>query len=69
MIVHAIENGDVEHLDDILKIVRATGALDVARASAMAEANRAIEAARQLPDNPFRSAMVQLAAALQDRRS
>lgn len=69
MIIHAIENGDVEHLDDILKIVRATGALDVARASAMAEANRAIEAARQLPDNPFRSAMVQLAAALQDRRS
>lgn len=69
MIIHAIEHGDIEHLDDILAIVRTTGALEVARGSALTEANRAIEATRQLPDNPFRTGMVQLASALQDRRT
>ena len=63
------QQGDLEHLDDILKIVRETGALDLARASAMAEANRAIEAARQLPCNAYQEGRVQLAAALQERRS
>ncbi len=67
-IVSAIENGELEHLDDILTIVRDTGALDAARTSARAEAQRAIDAAQLLPANPYRAGMLQLAAALQERR-
>lgn len=69
MIIQAIEQGSTDHLDDILAIVRATGALDAARASAMAEAQRAIDAAQALPDNEYRASLLQLAAALQERRS
>lgn len=69
MLVSAIENGEVEHLDEILAIVRDTGALEVAKASAQAEAQRAIDAAMQLPDNIHRAGMLQLAASLQERRS
>lgn len=69
LITQSIEKGDVEHLDAILEIVRATGALEAARTSASAEAQRAIEAALRLPDNPYRTGMLQLAAALQERRS
>ena len=69
LIVAAIENGELEHLDQILTIVRETGALEAARASAMTEVQRAIDAATQLPANPYRAGMLQLAAALQERRS
>lgn len=69
LIRQAIEHGDVANLDEILSIVRQTGALDTARQSAMAEAQRAIDAARQLPANPYREALLQLAAGLQERRS
>lgn len=69
LIRHAIEHGDVANLDEILSIIRQTGALDTARQSAMSEAQRAIDAARQLPANPYREALLQLAAGLQERRS
>lgn len=65
----AIIEGDVEHMDAIQNIIRETGALEAARSSAMAEARRAMEAARMLPDNPYRSALLQLAADLLERRS
>ncbi|MCU0925384.1 MAG: polyprenyl synthetase family protein [Hydrogenophaga sp.] len=66
---HAIENGDLRQLEDILMIVRETGALEMARQSALVEAQRAIEAARQLPVNRYSEALLQLAAGLQERRS
>lgn len=66
---HAIENGDLRQLEDILTIVRETGALETARQSALLEAQRAIEAARQLPVNRYSEALLQLAAGLQERRS
>lgn len=69
LIRHAIEHGDAANLNEILDIVRQTGALDTARQSAMAEAQRAIDAARQLPANPYREALLQLATGLQERRS
>lgn len=69
LITSAIENGELEHLEQILCIVRETGALEAARASALAEAQRAIDAAQTLPENAYREGMLQLAAALQDRRS
>jgi len=69
LIRQAIEGGDLAHLDDIQSIIRQTGALDLARDSAMSEAQRAIDAARQLPLNRYSEALLQLAAGLQERRS
>lgn len=65
----AIESGEVAHLDAILDIIQETGALEAARASACAEAQRAIDAARQLPANPYSEALLQLATGLLERRS
>lgn len=65
----AIVEGDIEHMNDILEVIRDTGALEAARRSAMAEARRAMEAAQTLPPNVYRSALLQLAADLLERRS
>ena len=65
----AIVNGDIAHMDDILQIIRDTGALEMARASATSEAHRAIAAAEKLPSNAYRTALLQLAADLLERRS
>jgi octaprenyl-diphosphate synthase len=66
---HAIEHGATEELDDVIRIVQATGALDVARDAASAEAKRAMSAAAQLPTNEHAQALVQLAASLLQRRN
>ena len=66
---NAIVEGDVDHMEDILQIIRQTGALDMARASAFSEARRAMAAAETLPSNKYRSALLQLAADLLERRS
>ena len=65
----AIEQGEVEQLDDIQSIIRETGALTMARRSARDEAQRAMDAAKQLPVNRYSEALLQLAAELQERRS
>ena len=65
----AIVEGDIEHMSDILEVIRDTGALEAARFSAMNEARRAMEAAQTLPANSYRSALLQLAADLLERRS
>ena len=65
----AIENGDVTAIDAVVEIVRATGALDVARKAASDEAARAIAAAGLLPDGPHKTCLIQLAAQLLDRQS
>ena len=69
LIRSAIENGNTEHLDEILEVVRACGGLAMAREAAEREALRAVEAARALPANSHAEALVQLAAALLERRS
>jgi octaprenyl-diphosphate synthase len=69
LLQNAIVEGDFEHMDDILQIIRDTGALAITRASASAEALRAINAAQTLPANQYRSALLQLAADLLERRS
>ncbi|MGE4241978.1 polyprenyl synthetase family protein [Ramlibacter sp.] len=66
---HAIETGAVGELDQIVRIVRETGSLDVARDAAAAEAQRAIAAARRLPPNAFTEGLLQLAASLLQRRN
>ena len=65
----AIETGSVDQLAEIVRIVRATGALDATRAAAASEAQRAIDAAMQLPANAHREAMVTLASQLLSRRT
>ncbi len=65
----AIETGNVDQLADIVDIVRTTGALQATRAAAASEAQRAIDAAMQLPANAHREAMVTLASQLLTRRA
>ncbi len=69
LIREAIEHGQLEHLPAIQSIIVSTGALEAARQAAQAEARRALEAAKSLPANEHQSALLQLAAALLERRS
>jgi len=64
----AVETGALDALDAIVAIVRDTGALQVAHAAAAAEAQRAIDAARSLPENDHAGGLIQLAASLLQRR-
>ncbi len=64
----AIEQGSVDGLDAIVDIVRETGALDVARRAAAAEAQRAIDCLALLPRNAYSEGLLQLASSLLDRR-
>jgi octaprenyl-diphosphate synthase len=69
LIRSAIENGTVSQLDNVITIVRRTGALEISRQAAAKEAGRAIEAARSLPAGPHADSLIQLAAQLLDRQS
>jgi octaprenyl-diphosphate synthase len=65
----AIEEGSTDQLDEILAIVKETGALEVARAAAEAEARRAMSATNQLPQNAYSAGLLKLASELLDRRT
>lgn len=65
----AIQNGDTDHLARIGKIVHATGALDATHQLAAEHAQRAVQAARELPDNPYTESLINLASQLLERRS
>jgi len=69
LIKSAIETGDVTLIDEVVRIVKNTGAIEVARQAANGEAQRAIAAARHLPDNAHTSCLLQLAAQLLERQS
>jgi len=69
LIKTAIETGGVAMLDQVIDIVKTTGALDVAHLAATQEAQRAITAARQLPAGPHTECLLQLAAQLLERQS
>ena len=62
LIRHAIEHGEVERLNDIVDIVRRTGALDATRAVARAEADRARAAIDLLPASIWREALLEFCA-------
>jgi octaprenyl-diphosphate synthase len=63
----AIETGDLSMLEAVVAIVHKTGALEVAKASARGEAERAIQAAKQLPANDYSACLVNLATQLLER--
>lgn len=67
-IERAIEQGDVGMLDQVVRIVHETGALQVARLAAAAEARRAISEASRLPETPHAKCLIQLAAQLLERQ-
>ena len=64
----AIETGGVAMLEQVIHIVKSTGALEVARKAASLEAQRAVTAAQQLPAGPHTQCLIQLAAQLLDRQ-
>jgi octaprenyl-diphosphate synthase len=61
LIQNAIENGSVSELDEVIRIVRHTGSLEVARQAAALEAERAMSEARRLPAGPYTDSLLQLA--------
>jgi octaprenyl-diphosphate synthase len=67
IIKSAIESGDVHLLDEVVRIVKNTGALEVTRQAAGAEAVRAISAAKRLPSTPYSASMISLASDLLGR--
>ena len=69
LVRQAIEQGSEDQLAAVIEIVHSTGALDVARQAAGAEAARAVAAAQQLPAGPHASCLIELAAALLQRQS
>ncbi len=62
LIQSAIENGSVTELEAVIRIVRQTGSLDVARHAAALEAERAMAQARRLPAGVYVNSLLQLAA-------
>jgi octaprenyl-diphosphate synthase len=64
----AIETGGLVMLDQVISIVRRTGALEIARLAATQEAQRAIEAVQKLPKSPYSACLIELAAQLLDRQ-
>jgi octaprenyl-diphosphate synthase len=65
----AVESGAVSQLERIVAIVKETGALQVTRDAAAAEAQRAVDAASRLPNNAYSQGLLQLAAQLLARRN
>ena len=64
LIKTAIETGSVAMLDQVVAIVKSTGALDVSREAAAQEARRAMAAAQRLPANPYSACLIELAGQL-----
>lgn len=69
LIKTAIETGTISMLDQVVDIVKTTGALDFSRRAAAQEAQRAVAAAGRLPQGPHAACLVQLASQLLDRDS
>ena len=61
LVRHAIESGAVGELSAVLEAIRASGALDYARAQAQAESRTACAALAVLPDSKERDYLLQLA--------
>ena len=67
LIKTAIETGSVAMLDQVVAIVKSTGALDVSREAAAQEARRAMAAAQRLPVNAHSACLIELAGQLLGR--
>ena len=65
----AIEHGEIARLDEVIEVVRATGALEATREAARAEADKACEALDLLPATAYREALLDLSARSVERSS
>jgi octaprenyl-diphosphate synthase len=69
LIRHAIEQGEVERLGEIVQIVRRTGAIDATREAARREADHAREQLAALPDSDAKKALLELCLRSVERSS
>jgi octaprenyl-diphosphate synthase len=69
LIRQAIEHGEVERLDEIIQIVRRTGALEATRQAARDEAQRAQQHISLLPSSQFKDALLTLSVLAVDRNT
>ena len=67
LLVDAIEGESCDELDEVIELIRSTGAISAARKAANHEAQLAISAASSLPESAAKSALIHLAASLQER--
>jgi len=65
----AIEHGEVARLDEVIAIVRATGALEATREAARAEADKARQVLEHLPATKYRDALLDLSVRSVERSS
>jgi octaprenyl-diphosphate synthase len=66
---HAIEEGELEKLQEIVDIVRSTGALESTREAARAEARHASECLKLLPRNRWTESLLEFAIQSVERHS
>ena len=69
LIRQAIEHGEVERLDEIIQIVRRTGALEATRQAARDEAQRAQQHISALTPSQFKDALLTLSVLAVDRNA
>ncbi|WP_431048693.1 polyprenyl synthetase family protein [Roseateles sp. L2-2] len=69
LIRHAIEHGEVERLQDIVEIVRRTGALEATREAARAEVAQARQHLSALPLSKWKESLLEFAAQSVERSS
>jgi octaprenyl-diphosphate synthase len=69
LIRHAIEHGEVTRLAEIVEIVRRTGALEVTREAARAEAEKARLSLSLLPPSAHKEALIEFCVRSVDRSS
>jgi octaprenyl-diphosphate synthase len=67
LIRDAVKQGELHRLDEILAIVRRTGALDATRDAARSEADKARDAIAALPASEARTALLELCVRAVDR--
>ena len=65
----AIEHGEVARLDEVIAVVRSTGALTATREAARAEADKACKVLELLPATPYREALLDLSVRSVERSS
>jgi octaprenyl-diphosphate synthase len=65
----AIEHGEIARLDEVIAVVRSTGALTATRDAARAEADKACKVIQRLPDTPYRAALLDLSVRSVERSS
>ena len=66
---NSVLHGEVEHLADVVQIVRSSGALQATRDAAQKEADRAAACLQQLPESPWSKALLEFAISSVGRSS